>query len=218
MNNSNDVQQTEFLAKWSKGGSTKIEEVEKEYDTLAQVYEEKILNWNYSCHQVAAELMTGFVATEGKILDLGCGTGLAGQALIEQGYQTIIGVDISRKSLDIARDKNIYTALHKADIQQALPFPENEFDGIICTAVLTNMETPDVLYNFCRLVKPGGYVLFTNREDIHYQKKFDVTLQKMESEDILKQTYLSSPKAYLPNHDDYAENIKVLYCACQVSV
>ncbi|NES85050.1 MAG: class I SAM-dependent methyltransferase [Moorea sp. SIO2B7] len=212
----NNNQQSQFLDKWSKGGSSESSEVEKEYDTLAQAYEEKVLNWNYNCHQVAAQLMTKFVATNGQILDLGCGTGLAGQALQEKGFQTIIGVDISGKSLEIARDKNIYTALHKVDIQQEMPFQENEFDGIICTAVLTNMGTPNVLYEFCRVVKPGGYVLFTNREDIHYQRKFDVTLQKMESEDIFKQAYLSSPQPYLPNNHDYADNIKVLYCAYQV--
>ncbi|MEQ9622785.1 class I SAM-dependent DNA methyltransferase [Coleofasciculus chthonoplastes] len=210
-------QQVQFLAKWSKGGSSESSEVEKEYDTLAPVYEDKILNWQYTCHQVAAELMAKFVATDGKILDLGCGTGLAGQALREQGYQTIIGVDISGKSLDIARDKHIYTALYKADIQQELPFQDNEFDGIICTAVLTNMETSNVLYEFCRVVKPGGYLVFTNREDIHYQKKFDVTLQKMESEGILKQAYLSPPQPYLPHNHDYADKIKVLYCAYSIS-
>ncbi len=209
-------QQAQFLAKWSNRWNTEIAEVEKEYDTLAQVYEDKVLNWQYACHQVAAELMAKFVATDGKILDLGCGTGLAGQALREQGYQTIIGVDISQKSLDIARDKNIYTDLYKADIQQELPFQDHEFDGIISTAVLTNMETSNVLYKFCRVVKPGGYLVFTNREDIHYQKKFDVTLQQMESEGILKPAYLSPPQPYLPNNQDYADNIKVLYCAYQI--
>lgn len=210
--------QAQFLAKWSNRWNTEIAEVEKEYDTLAQVYEEKVLNWQYACHQVAAELMAKFVAADGKILDLGCGTGLAGQALREQGYQTIIGVDISEKSLEIAREKHIYTALYKADIQQELPFQDNEFDGIISTAVLTNMETSNVLYEFCRVVKPGGYLVFTNREDIHYQKKFDVTLQQMESEGILKPAYLSPPQPYLPNNHDYAENIKVLYCAYQVCI
>ncbi|NEQ12225.1 MULTISPECIES: class I SAM-dependent methyltransferase [unclassified Moorena] len=214
----NNNQEAQFLAKWSNKWNTESSEVEKEYDTLAQVYEEKVLNWQYAGHQVAAELIAKFVATDGKILDLGCGTGLAGQALLEQGYQTIIGVDISGKSLDLAREKNIYTALYKADIQQALPFQDNEFDGIISTAVLTNMETSNVLYEFCRVVKPGGYLVFTNREDIHSQKKFDVTLQQMESEGILKQAYLSPPQPYLPNNHDYAEKIKILYCAYEVCI
>lgn len=214
----NNNKQAQFLAKWSNKWNTEIAEVEKEYDTLAQVYEDKVLNWQYACHQVAAERMAKFVAVEGKILDLGCGTGLAGEALREQGYQTIIGIDISQKSLDIARDKNIYTALYKADIQQELPFQDHEFDGIISTAVLTNMETSNVLYKFCRVVKPGGYLVFTNREDIHYQKKFDVTLQQMESEGILKPAYLSPPQPYLPHNHDYADKIKVLYCAYQVCI
>ena len=211
-------QQTKFLNNWSNKWNTEIAEVEKEYDTLAQTYEETILNWQYTCHQVAAELMAKYVAVDGKILDLGCGTGLAGQALQEQGYQTIIGVDISQKSLDIAREKQIYKALYKADIQQKLPFEDNEFEGIICTAVLTNMEKSDVLYGFCRVVKPGGYVVFTNREDIYYQTKCDITLKKMESEGIAKQVYLSSPQPYLPQNNEYADKIKVLYCAYQVCV
>ena len=74
----------------------------------------------------------------------------------------------------------------------------------------------NVLYEFCRVVKPGGYVLCTNREDIHYQKKFDVTLQKMESEGIVKQAYMSPPQPYLPQNPEYAEKIKVLYFAYQL--
>lgn len=212
----NNDKQNQFLAKWSKGGSFISSEVEKEYDTLAQVYEENMQSWNYAAHHFAAELMAKFVATEGKILDAGCGTGLAGQALKEKNYQTVTGIDISQKSLDIAKDKNIYTTLKKVDIQQELPFQSNEFDGIICTAVLTNIGDPGVLYEFWRLVKPGGHVIFTNREDIHYERKFNIALDKMESEGIIKQVYLSSPKPYLPGHDEYNDKIKVLYGVCQV--
>lgn len=216
MNNDNQNRQDQFFSKWSKGGSFISSEVEKEYDTLAQVYEENMQSWNYSVHHSAAELMEKFVATDGEILDIGCGTGLAGQALKEKNYQTITGIDISQKSLNIAKGKNIYIALKKTDIQQELPFQNNKFDGIICTAVMTNIGNPEILYEFWRLVKPGGHVVFTNREDIHFERKFNFALEKMELEGVIKQVYLSSPKAYLPGHDEYSDKIKVLYCVCQV--
>ena len=40
-----------------------------------------------------------------KIIDFACGSGLVGQALAEDGFHHITGVDISQKMLDMAESK-----------------------------------------------------------------------------------------------------------------
>ena len=44
-----------------------------------------------------------------KILDIGCGDGLVADSLKERGFSDMVGLDISEKMVQLARDKNVYT-------------------------------------------------------------------------------------------------------------
>jgi len=51
--------------------------------------------------------------SEALVLDLGCGTGLVGQALIDNKFEKITGVDCSEGMLQEAEKKDVYTVLNK---------------------------------------------------------------------------------------------------------
>ena len=101
------------------------------FDTFAPTYEETLKNINYRVTDKIAELYAPF---NGKILDLGCGTGLLG-AKIKTKHNTIYGVDLSPKMLELARAKNVYTELTVQDIVQYLQAQHPEFDCIIAADV-----------------------------------------------------------------------------------
>lgn len=63
-------------------------------------------------------------------LDIGCGGGLSGQVLSENGYEWV-GVDISQDMLSVARQKSKNLGLIQADIGEELPFKEESFDYAI---------------------------------------------------------------------------------------
>ena len=70
------------------------------------------------------------------ILDIGCGSGLSGQALEEAGHYWI-GCDISRSMLDVANQReNEKGDLIKHDMGQGLPFRPGTFDGVISISAL----------------------------------------------------------------------------------
>jgi predicted TPR repeat methyltransferase len=70
-----------------------------------------------------------------KVLDLGCGTGLAGELFLEIA-SPLIGVDLSSKMIEIVKQKGIYDELLVADIHDALKdHKDNEL--IIAADVLT---------------------------------------------------------------------------------
>ncbi len=109
---------------------------EKEYnellfDNFAATYEQTLKNIQYSVVDKIAELYAPF---KGKILDLGCGTGLAAQKLKAEQNE-FVGVDISAKMLDLARRKNIYSELKQADITEYLHNSHPDFDCIIAADV-----------------------------------------------------------------------------------
>ena len=67
------------------------------------------------------------------VLDLGCGTGLMGQAIRPHAGQ-LSGVDLSAGMLRQARAKGIYDQLEKADIA-AMPLVSQRFDLILAADV-----------------------------------------------------------------------------------
>ncbi|KAK9810212.1 hypothetical protein WJX72_006710 [[Myrmecia] bisecta] len=64
------------------------------------------------------------------LLDLGCGSGLSGETLTEQGH-TWVGVDISQAMLNVAAEREVEGDLCLQDLGQGLPLRAGTFDGAI---------------------------------------------------------------------------------------
>ena len=106
------------------------------FDVFAENYEQIMQNINYSAINKLKEI--GF-APIGKILDLGCGTGLVGQAF-KSVENKFTGVDISQKMLDMAALKNAYTDLIKDDIVHFLHTSNLKFNFIIALDVVEYID------------------------------------------------------------------------------
>lgn len=71
-----------------------------------------------------------------RMLDLGCGTGLAAEAMRDE-VEEIIGLDISSRMIDICEDKDIYDGLYCAEVEEFLADNEEApFDLISACDVL----------------------------------------------------------------------------------
>lgn len=69
------------------------------------------------------------------ILDVGCGSGLSGSVLEENGHHWI-GIDISKAMLDIALEREVDGELLLGDIGEGMPFKAGTFDGAISVSAL----------------------------------------------------------------------------------
>ncbi|TFK55113.1 williams-Beuren syndrome critical region protein 22 [Heliocybe sulcata] len=77
------------------------------------------------------------------LLDIGCGSGLSGEILEEEGH-TWVGVDISPSMLEVALEREVEGDLFLQDIGQGFGFRPGSFDGAISISViqwLLNAET-----------------------------------------------------------------------------
>ena len=117
---------------------------EQLFDNFADNYEMVMQNLDYSA-PMAIRRITG--PLEGRIVDLGCGSGLVGMA-VKNDKNHLIGVDISSNMLAKAADKNIYSELIKADILYFLSI-RNDFDWIIAADVIGYLGDPEQLFNLC---------------------------------------------------------------------
>ncbi|KAK5460808.1 18S rRNA (guanine1575-N7)-methyltransferase [Exophiala xenobiotica] len=81
------------------------------------------------------------------ILDIGCGSGLSGEILSEDGH-IWVGMDISPSMLDIALQReSVEGDLFLADMGQGIPFRAGAFDAVISISAvqwLCNAETSGV--------------------------------------------------------------------------
>ncbi|CAG0919501.1 unnamed protein product [Notodromas monacha] len=69
------------------------------------------------------------------VADLGCGSGLSGEVIEEQGHMWI-GVDISPAMLNIAREREVEGDLILGDLGEGLCFRAGVFDGAISVSAL----------------------------------------------------------------------------------
>ncbi len=100
--------------------------------------------------------------TNGKIIDVGCGTGEMLEVLKERKFVTY-GLDYSYKMLyEISKDTAILQLpLINSDIEN-LPFENESFDGVICAGVIEYLnEDQKALREMSRILKPGGYAIIT---------------------------------------------------------
>ena len=75
------------------------------YDDWSGNYDNHLLDdFGYISPEIAAQALSDEIdAPRVAIIDYGCGTGLVGQALNQQGFTTVDGIDISQGMLDEAR-------------------------------------------------------------------------------------------------------------------
>lgn len=101
------------------------------FDNFAETYEKTLQNINYTVIDKIIEL---YAPLNGKILDLGCGTGLLG-AKIKTDKNEITGIDISENMLKIATEKKVYKELINQDIHNYLQNTHPDFDCIVAADV-----------------------------------------------------------------------------------
>lgn len=64
------------------------------------------------------------------LLDIGCGSGLSGELLTEDGHEWV-GVDIAPSMLEVALERDVQGDLFLHDIGQGFGFRPGSFDGAI---------------------------------------------------------------------------------------
>ena len=133
------------------------------YDQIAHQYASKLDDYAPRPEQ---EKFVSFLPKYARILDAGCGPGRDCEYFIKQGFE-VVGVDLSDKLLDIAKQRVPQASFYKLDLR-SLVFHPNSFDGIWACASLLHLkreEVPAVLSIFYALLKPTGILFVLVKED-----------------------------------------------------
>lgn len=204
---------------WGDDYSTESKTVEGDYDKFAETgsYDKTFADWEYVGPETAAAIMRNYVPVDSHILDAACGSGLTGTALANLGYRDIDGIDISAKLLKLAEQTGVYGELSKVDMQSfPLPFDDDLFDAVNFIGALTYFEGTGILKELCRIVRSGGFIVFSQRDDIMKAQDYEMKLKDLEASGLWMRVFGTEPMPYLPKHPEYGDRIKVQYFVYEV--
>jgi ubiquinone/menaquinone biosynthesis C-methylase UbiE len=175
---------------------------EKYYDKFSTMYEQE-RHKRYHRFLDESELSAARpYVTGGKVLEVGCGTGLVLEPLSQMANEAV-GIDISRGMLRKALARGLNAAQASAT---DLPFADNTFDAVVSFKVLAHIEAIQQTMSECtRVLKPGGHLVleFYNKQSLRHLVKVLKPAHKVATSTTDDQVYtrydsLEEIKGYLP--------------------
>lgn len=152
--------------------------VEDLYDAWAQSYDEELTENGYATPARLARAMR-LTGCTGPVLDIGCGTGLSGEALRAEGFDTIDGTDLSDGMLDVARAKGIYRSLWRTDPAAPLPVTPGDYSSVAAAGVVSPGAAPagmlDVILD---ILAPGGRLAFSYNDHALHDPAYTAALAR----------------------------------------
>jgi 2-polyprenyl-3-methyl-5-hydroxy-6-metoxy-1,4-benzoquinol methylase len=122
--------------------------------------------------ELAVAMIRELVAAGGRVLDAGCGAGLVGLDLAEQGY-FVHGVDIAEPMLELSRRR--FREAGIADERRefscgellSVELPRGSFDAIVALGFLEyQVDEAPLLARFRELLRPGGTLVVSGPTEI----------------------------------------------------
>ena len=107
------------------------------------------------------EMMPDFAGK--RVLDLGCGYGWHTAYAAEHGAKSVLGIDISRKMLDTAREKNPAPVIeYRQGAIEEISFADGYFDIVLSSLAFHYVaDFGAMAEKICRWLTPGGHFVFS---------------------------------------------------------
>ena len=162
------------------------EEAQALYRDWATTYDETMVGeLSYIAHKQIARMLAEHLSGKektGYIADIGCGTGLTGQAAFDFGLTNLAGLDFSDEMLAVAAKRNIYKDLINVDLRDTLDIQSGTFDHAVSSGIFTHGHLDaGCLAEIFRIIKPGGLFACVVRKQVWEEMGFASTFADMES-------------------------------------
>lgn len=203
---------------WLTSAPTEPGEVRRFYDEWAERYDADLADWDYRAPSRIGRLLVEWGDAGADVLDAGCGTGLSGRALRDAGCTGhLVGIDVSPPSLSVAEASGVYDEVRVGDLNAPLEFDDDRFGLLACIGVLTYV--PDVercWRDFARVVRPGGVVAFSQREDVWVERSCNEVVDRLVGDGTVERLVVTDVEPYLPASGDQMSTIGARYVALRV--
>ncbi len=149
------------------------------YDRWADDYENDLVgDLGYVAHVDATRVFRDAVPDLScRVLDVACGTGLAGIELEQYGYSDVDGADFSPAMLAKAAATGCYRTLYRHDFTRD-PEPPGQYDALICVGLFA-FDIPPItdMIRVIRCARPGGTCVITINGAAWHQLDHETTVR-----------------------------------------
>ncbi|XP_067676563.1 methyltransferase-like protein 27 [Haliotis asinina] len=150
------------------------EEIIERFSLYSEQYEKVLEAASYKGPQLTAWKTAELFPSNRKdiyILDVAAGTGLCADKLYSCGFRKMDALEPSRKMLDVARMKGLYSRYFIATLgNNALDIASDTYDVVtvsgLSTVVLKRMPLT-AFEEMARIVKPGGFILISTLYNLY---------------------------------------------------
>lgn len=153
------------------------------YRDWAETYDKTMLDGlGYLSPRLVSRLLAEHASDKAApVLDVGAGTGLAGQELAGLGFTCLDAIDYSADMLAVAAQRNIYRHLIEGDLTRPLDMPDAIYGAAVCTGTFTHGHVgPSCLSELFRIIKPGGLFAFSINTGVWKDAGFETELHCLE--------------------------------------
>lgn len=157
------------------------------YSRWAETYDEDLAAEDYLAPHLCALLLRQWVQDPGlRVLDVGCGTGLAARAVRAVLPQArLVGADLSPEMARVATRTGLYEEV-VADVDLNVPLPAalgTPFDAVVCSGTFSLGHVgPGGIAHLVGAVRPGGTVTYSVRREHSLRHDFAGTVADLVAE------------------------------------
>lgn len=134
------------------------------YDSFAPLRQKQLQNGEVLPHKyVEKPMMAGMLPNLSgkKVLMIGCGTGEETELLEKYGAEGLVGIDLSKVSVELAQKAYPRHTFSLGDMH-SLDFADSKFDFVYSSLTIHYSPEPETVYReIHRTLKPAGQFLFS---------------------------------------------------------
>lgn len=158
-------------------------------------------------NEVIEYIFSKLTSKHPRVLDMGCGTGIATEQLHEKGAE-VIGTDIDTKMIQEAKLHNPYSIEYFVTPASQQPFEDKIFDAVTIFSAFHWFANKEAADEIKRVLKTGGFFFVINKNETgDFKKGYRDVLKKFIPQELpdIKKTY--DPKHILEKNG--LQNIEV---------
>lgn len=175
------------------------------YAKWAQTYDTDFVEANgYVYHRnVVARFVDAGGAADGPVLDVGCGTGIVGEALRDAGQRPVDGIDISPEMLAVAATKltdsgdPVYRNLVEADLTGTIAIPDRTYSAIVSVGAFTHGHLkPDAMAELLRVAAPNALCAVGINELFYVEQGFEAWFDRQAARGLITEPTIEPVVVY----------------------
>ncbi len=151
------------------------------YRDWAASYDDEIARNGYATPARCAAALAASVADRAApVIDVGCGTGLSGEALRAAGFTTIDGTDFSAEMLARAEERGVYRRLFRGDLAEPLPVAPGVYANAAAVGVVSPRHAPpETIEAVLALLPPGGCLVLSLNDHALAEPAFPSNIDRL---------------------------------------